>query len=76
MQMCGYLDLLYRRDSKIGAKVGVIVATFHTGLLPREGEGIQFESGLIFFYTYMYVYVKHSWEANSRVPLFLFLFIL
>ena len=28
----GYLDLLYRRI----AKVGVIVATFHTGILPRN----------------------------------------
>ena len=29
---CGYLDLLYRRVAKVGAKVGV--ATFYTGLLP------------------------------------------
>ena len=31
---CGYLDLLYKRVAKVGAKVGVKVATFHTGLLP------------------------------------------
>ena len=34
-QKCGYLDMLYRRIAKVGAKVGVkVIATSYTGLLP------------------------------------------
>ena len=32
---CGYLDLLYSRVEKVGTKLGVKVATFPMGLLPR-----------------------------------------
>ena len=34
----GYLDLHYRRIAKVGAKVGVKVATFHKGLLPSTND--------------------------------------
>ena len=36
---CGHLDLLY---AKVGAKVGVKVATFHTGLFPELFLGRAF----------------------------------
>ena len=56
------------QDAKVGAKVGVKVATFLTGLLPRKVVKIALSDVIIYFSFFCIKWIFHKQNKQARKP--------